>query len=1057
MHIQQFTPQLLNLIKYAQKDKALELEVRVKESINNSITSDMFYSTLKRIKGMNFIKFVGNKESLDISIKDSDLRITIHGNDNIIQYCQTNDIKSVNPAFIEIIKKTPVKNVDLNDYKIRFNLKREILVDIRTPEIITLFKKWNSLEKIFRYKNRKSFKTVDNLFMYDLTILKSSNKKIVTGDNTYMKKRLIKPYMKKYVVKPDYVVDFEEWFSKIGDDDDVEMKGRKNIEYILSKNLQKSNVLKNNLEYEIELEYLGNKINFNEDHKSILMRIIQNVVIILQSIQKSYYIISESTKSRVIDEYKLLMKDYKFKGPMSVTLEKKHIVEKNYEDYQNTVNIRRGYSVTDKADGERNLLIIIGNGEMYLLNRKNVVKFLGASCVELANSIFDCEYIMKDKNGKNINLVMLFDAYFVKSIDYRNNILQRTVEEIESGVVPESRYEVLTTASEIIHDKIVLNPNNTLKILKKKFYYGDDIVYDPSVLDDINFLESQLLKLDVDDPQYKNIKQQLELKKKDTKIFKEIEKVLSRTYIYKTDGIIFTPRYLKVGEEPGGKKKNYFDGRWYSCFKWKPPEENTIDFLVKIKKDPKNQQKDLIKYINEGDTIIAYKTLILCVGYNPEIHTRYNSCRILNENIMFENKYVPVPFNPTEPYIKESQYAFIPIKSDNIYTEDDNNIITENCIIECKYNKDSFFKWTPLRIRDNLKPNDFVTASNVWNSINNPVTLDLIKSGNVDKSNYGNIYYNRNIKRSNRECNPMYDFHSLVKKTLITENVTGNKNLLDMSVGKGGDINHWVDSEVNFCVGLDINKDNLINIDNGACNRIFNKVSELQDGKLAEKTLMIWADSSKNILNGSAGQDDLHKYYLDILYGNIDISEINNGKLRTFYNLGNGDKKGFDNVSCQFSIHYFFKDKDSINTFINNVSQSLKRGGIFIGTCLDGEKVFNSLKDRDIISNISESKNICWKITKKYDKSTFTNSDESLGLKIDVYHESIGASFPEYLVNFNYLISICKEYGLELIKLQSFEELFESLSSVDYGSIKSMNDELKRYSFMNNAFVFQKK
>ena len=37
MHIQKYTPQLLNLIKYAQKDKSLELEVRVKESINNSI------------------------------------------------------------------------------------------------------------------------------------------------------------------------------------------------------------------------------------------------------------------------------------------------------------------------------------------------------------------------------------------------------------------------------------------------------------------------------------------------------------------------------------------------------------------------------------------------------------------------------------------------------------------------------------------------------------------------------------------------------------------------------------------------------------------------------------------------------------------------------------------------------------------------------------------------------------------------------------------------------------------------------------------------------------
>ena len=32
---------------------------------------------------------------------------------------------------------------------------------------------------------------------------------------------------------------------------------------------------------------------------------------------------------------------------------------------------------------------------------------------------------------------------------------------------------------------------------------------------------------------------------------------------------------------------------WYQNYKWKPPEENTIDFLVSIKKDPDNEQNDL--------------------------------------------------------------------------------------------------------------------------------------------------------------------------------------------------------------------------------------------------------------------------------------------------------------------------------------------------------------------------------------------------------------------------------------------------------------------------------
>ena len=77
-------------------------------------------------------------------------------------------------------------------------------------------------------------------------------------------------------------------------------------------------------------------------------------------------------------------------------------------------------------------------------------------------------------------------------------------------------------------------------------------------------------------------------------------------------------------------------------------------------------------------------------------------------------------------------------------------------------------------------------------------------------------------------------------------------------------------------------------------------------------------------------------------------------------------------------------------------------------------------------------------------------------MKIDVYIESIGASFIEYLVNFNYLITLCEKYKLKLVKIDSFSNMFDLLSKVDYGDIKSMNDDMKKYSFMNNVFVFEK-
>ena len=124
-------------------------------------------------------------------------------------------------------------------------------------DISDIKKGWTNLDKTFRYKRRFTFKTLDGMFQFDLTTVKTSQKKMVKGKNTKMKKSEIKPYMYKYVVKPQYVVDVKSWVDEKADDAMIEMKGRSYPQLMYFKSLQKSNVLKNELEYEIEVEYLG--------------------------------------------------------------------------------------------------------------------------------------------------------------------------------------------------------------------------------------------------------------------------------------------------------------------------------------------------------------------------------------------------------------------------------------------------------------------------------------------------------------------------------------------------------------------------------------------------------------------------------------------------------------------------------------------------------------------------------------------------------------------------------------------------------------------------------
>ena len=1052
MHIKKHTNDLLDLIKYAQRDKTIELEMIVKEQFEKNITNEMFNSVISRLKGSRNIKLDEKRETIDISFKDDyeNIRVSIHGQENITNYCLTNDIKSIDPNYVIYMKKIPIRYVNVNDYNIKFNLKRETILSSKDRDVIDININWSKLSKFFRYKKRMTYKTDDNLFNYDLTVIKTSTKKSIRTDNKIYKRSGVKDYMKKYVVKPPYVTNLDEWFSKLNPSDDVELIGKKMDIMVSSKTLKKSNVFDNQQSYEVELEYIGNKIKHKLDNTNILMKMLQNTINILQAIQKSYYIISESEKKLVTDTYKSIMGDYKFKGPQNVTLELKHVIERDYPEYSNAITIRKGYTVTDKADGERNLMIVVENGDIYLMNRKNTIKTIGAKCLPLANSIFDCEYLVKDKYGKNVNYLMLFDIYFINNKDLRNRILNRSKEEQIEGKIDESRLEIMDECMKIFDKSLEIAKTNNLEISKKKFYYGDDDDYSEEINSILINLNSKLVLYEKDSEEYAQTLDQIKSYKRDTKIFDEAKKVYEKEYPYKIDGLIFTPRNLKVGEMPGTEQKNMFDGRWYRCFKWKPPEENTIDFLVKFKKDPENEKNDLITYKTINDNVIEFKILVLHVGYNPEIHTKFNSCRVLNENLSFESSYSPAIFQPFQPYIKEIHYAYLQSQNGNVYC-DDKNIILENNIVEFSYNPNAEFCWSPLRVRDTLKPNDFVTATNVWSSIHNPVTQKMINSGNINVPD--NIYYTLNKKRGDRKSKSLNDFHSYVKKQLIITNTIGDRNVLDLGVGKGGDLNHLIDAKCNILVGIDDIFDNLSNPDNGMCNRILSKSADNKENNILTNSLSIWANVQKDIISGNAGNDELNKYYLDVIYGNITLDQISNSKLRQFYNIGNIDSGfGFDLVSVQFAMHYFFKNSKMLNNFLNNVSKSLKSGGRFIGTCFDGKKVFDKLGKSN---NIGVPK--LWTIKKLYEENMFKDNESSLGYEIEVFNESIGASIKEFLVNFDFLIEKAKEYNLELIEINSFSTIFESVNKKEYGSMKDMSDELKEYSFLNNAFVFEKK
>ena len=144
--------------------------------------------------------------------------------------------------------------------------------------------------------------------------------------------------------------------------------------------------------------------------------------------------------------------------------------------------------------------------------------------------------------------------------------------------------------------------------------------------------------------------------------------------------------------------------------------------------------------------------------------------------------------------------------------------------------------------------------------------------------------------------------------------------------------------------------------------------------------LFIQGDSSLNIKNGDACFTEKGKQIVNALNGIGPKDETVLGK--GVYKRYGVAKHGFNIVSNQFSIHYFFKNRNTFYNFIQNLNENCKVGGYVIGTCYDGSKVFRLLEQKQpgesaFIMNENDTK--MWDVKKLYNQTSFADDDTSLG------------------------------------------------------------------------------
>jgi SAM-dependent methyltransferase len=835
------------------------------------------------------------------------------------------------------------------------------------------------------------------------------------------------------------------------------IKDKENIFRIDLTKVKKSyniNKLENvNYSYEIEIECIIN------DKKTLLNQLLKKCEFVIKSIQGTDNIVSKSESKYVIEQYRKIIgvneSVNNLYGRQPISLE-----------IQNLSLLQNRYSITDKADGERNFLIIV-NEKCYLISSNLIVKNIGLHAKkELNGTIVDGEYIFIKKYNKF--LFMAFDCLFIGEKDLRNETkFFERINKIDEFLAKELNKNAFTSYNIKSGEKII-DINNILK----------------SHTENLELFYKTLTK-SLKDANNKVIFQRKYFMSCDGLSDNEIFKYMNlywNYYIENTDGHI---PYLYDGLIAQPLEQKYIVDKNLSKFpeyKFKPGNLNSIDLYLEFEKNSITKDIQLV-YDNSVKGIIKNKPYVIGNLYVGNVTKNFEK---------------PVQFKVNS----RPAQAYIYVNDDNIPRSIDGKALHDKTVVEFYYyTKEELkeeFKWIPIKTRydktDSVNKykkkygNNEYVAQSVMRSILNPVLMSEIKELSDDKL-YQNTFekikgrIGQDIVAQEKATDIYYQkkaglvkdmgyFHHYIKSQLMytyfTALYTGKQlKILDIGTGRGGDIHKFYYVLAKLVVGIDPDAESL-------------KYSATRSAEASYKRLK---ETKPNVppmyfIHADAGL--LLKYEDQVkITGQLND---NNKILMEKYLDFNNPKIIFDRLDCQFAIHYLLKNKDTWKNFQENINKFLREGGYFVFTTFDGDIVKNKLSENGgrLTEYYEENgeKKILYDIVQKFND----NDPSETGNTIDVHMGWIfddGVYYPEYLVYKDFITKSFKENcDMDLVETGLFEDMYENnkefikMSSTYDQDIKRIkffknvsrfyenneyNLKCRKYSFLNRYYVFKKR
>lgn len=1002
---------ILDLLRRARSKASLEVEIKFRST---DVDNTAFRRVVNALSVCSSFAQTREPATLDVTRADSrgGVRVSIVGRHNIDILCSTGSVERLpRESLVAIDKRDAANSVPIQQYGLVATLRDEVPIDDPVAVAVGL----TPVKKMLRLKQRISFASPKLAFRVDCTV-------VYQGFTSHF-------YIGS-LVDPRYEIEME----------------------LVDKRRAPEEAL-------ADLQKITALVYKNVYNSPFIMPLTERSAVLAQYLGLVSALVPKNTTEVAVKKTpgRYLV------GPKPVTLNYTHLLP------DNAANMMRGYSVTDKADGDRHLFFIAANGRCYIIDNTLGVRYTGLTApATLGSTLLDGEYVDRFKVSSGVDLkattavwYLAFDAYFFKGENITALPLKAGLPDEGSAGGPSVSYrEKLAGASAVMSgppkDRIAVmegvasvltsgspKGDGFIKFIAKPFFFSTD----------------------------------------EGGIFGATRRILDMDRPYHTDGVIFTPSALPVGAAYAGEKPK-MTGRWTRTLKWKSESDNTIDFLVEFVAVVQRENAP-VRFVHLY-TGYAENALLSADGKVHPIAVLINAAG--------SGAYVPRRFGE----------ALLPM-TDGHCTCENGDVVANNSIVEFNFANN---EWRPVRVRSDKTrlfnatgsiadtANNYEVAVAIFDTIVRPVTKDMI-SGLVpvpytaDDAADG-AYYKRDTERSSLAIRPMLDFHNSVKKNAVFEKLARMdraSSLLELGCGRGGDLFKALGAGFNTLVGVDISESDLLNPDDGAYRRLFDyrqsQVERAGRGSRADNNAVT---SNERVAfarwdvglpiapeHDTARQNAELQQINDVLFGFAKETAIPRN-LGPYYGLANIP---FDVVSTQFAIHYLFRSAETLDAFCSNVASRLRKGGVFVCTYMDGS-VVDQLLTRSGVDTVSRVKHgkVIWALTKKYHAFDKEEPAKNYGKPLDVFVESINQTVTEFLVDSELMRVVMEKHGLVPMPdaackalgvagpTLEFRDLFASLEAAvksgkernvkARGTVEEMTSEEKTFSFLNRVSFFVK-